>query len=175
MSIDSTTPAPAPAPAAPPAPAITLNTLTLADPLRWLQRGWQDFRRCPGIGLFYGGCFMVMGWALLVVFRHAPAYMMALSAGFLLMGPFLCLGLYRASQRLEQGQRPEFGDSLLAWDTRTAQLGIFGFVLLVLEMLWGRSAMVVFAVSFDGMPDFKGSLLALLDPQNLGSSSHGLP
>ena len=168
MSIDSTTPAPAPAPAAPPAPAITLNALTLADPLRWLQRGWQDFRRCPGIGLFYGGCFMVMGWALLVVFRHAPAYMMALSAGFLLMGPFLCLGLYRASQRLEQGQRPEFGDSLLAWDTRTAQLGIFGFVLLVLEMLWGRSAMVVFAVSFDGMPDFKGSLLALLDPENLG-------
>ena len=32
----------------------------------------------------------------------------------------------------------------------------------------GRSAMVVFAVSFDGMPDFKGSLLALLDPENLG-------
>jgi hypothetical protein len=26
----------------------------------------------------------------------------------------------------------------------------------------------VFAVSFDGMPDFKGSLLALLDPENLG-------
>ena len=100
MSIDSTTPAPAPAPAAPPAPAITLNALTLADPLRWLQRGWQDFRRCPGIGLFYGGCFMVMGWALLVVFRHAPAYMMALSAGFLSMAPFVCLGLYRASQRL---------------------------------------------------------------------------
>jgi uncharacterized membrane protein len=25
---------------------------------------------------------------------------------------------------------------------------------------------VVFAVTFDGMPDFKGSLLALLDPQN---------
>jgi len=167
MSIDSTTPAPAPAPAAPPAPAITLNTLTLADPLRWLQRGWQDFRRCPGIGLFYGGCFMVMGWALLVVFRHAPAYMMALSAGFLLMGPFLCLGLYQASRHLERGERPDLGDSLLAWDQRTATLAIFGFVLLVLEMLWGRASLIVFAVSFDGMPDFKGSLLALLDPENL--------
>ena len=32
----------------------------------------------------------------------------------------------------------------------------------------GRAALVVFAVSFDGMPDFKGSLLALLDPENLG-------
>ena len=46
-------------------------------------------------------------------------------------------------------------------------MAIFGFVLLVLEMLWGRASLVVFAVSFDGMPDFKGSLLALLNPQNI--------
>jgi uncharacterized membrane protein len=135
--------------------------------------GWRDFVRAPGIGLFYGACFMVMGWALLKVYEHAPAYMLALSAGFLLMGPFLCLGLYRASQRLEAGDKPDFGDSLLAWDTRTAQLGIFGFVLLVLEMLWGRADAGVFAVSFDGMPDFKGSLLALLDPRTSASSSPG--
>ena len=146
---------------------ITLRPLSFADPLRWLRLGWRDFLRCPGIGLFYGGCFMVMGWALLTVYEHAPAYTMALSAGFLLMGPFMCLGLYRASQRLEAGEKPDFGDSLLAWDTRTGQLGIFGFVLLVLEMLWGRATLVIFAVSFDGMPDFKGSLLALLDPENL--------
>ena len=149
-------------------PAIVLNRLGFADPLRWLVKGWRDFIRCPGIGLFYGGCFMVMGWALMKVYEAAPAYVMALSAGFLLMGPFLCLGLYRASQRLERGEKPDFGDSLLAWDTRTGQLAIFGFVLLVLEMLWGRATLVVFAVSFDGMPDFKGSLLALLDPENLG-------
>jgi uncharacterized membrane protein len=145
-----------------------LRTLGYADPLRWLALGWRDFLRCPGIGLFYGGCFVVMGWLLMKVYEHAPAYTLALSAGFLLMGPFLCLGLYRASQRLEAGEVPDFGDALLAWDTRTAQLGIFGFVLLVLEMLWGRATLVIFAVSFDGMPDLKGSLLALLDPENIG-------
>ena len=149
-------------------PGIELRTLSLAAPLHWLRLGWRDFSRAPGIGLFYGGCFMVMGWALLKVYERAPAYMLALSAGFLLMGPFLCLGLYRTSQRLEAGDKPDFGDSLLAWDTRTGQLGIFGFVLLVLEMLWGRVTLVLFAVSFDGMPDFKGSLLALLDPENIG-------
>jgi uncharacterized membrane protein len=153
--------------AEPPASPIVLRRLRPSDPLRWLALGWRDFTRAPGIGLFYGGCFMVMGWALLAVFEHAPAYTLALSAGFLLLGPFLCLGLYRVSQRLESGERPDFGDSLLAWDTRTAQLGIFGFVLLVLEMLWGRATLVVFAVSFEGMPDFKGSLLALLEPENL--------
>ncbi len=148
-------------------PPITLRPLGLRDPLRWLVLGARDFRRAPAIGLFYGACFMVMGWALLKVYENAPAYTLALSAGFLLMGPFLCLGLYRVSQRLENGERPDFGDSLMAWDTRTSQLAIFGFVLLVLEMLWGRATLVVFAVSFDGMPDFKGSLLALLAPDNL--------
>lgn len=161
-------PRPAPAQQQPQAPsAIELRTLGFGDPLRWLARGWADFRRAPLIGLFYGACFMVMGWALLKVYENAPAYTLALSAGFLLMGPFLCLGLYRASQRLEAGQKPDLGDSLLAWDTRTGQLAIFGLVLLVLEMLWGRATLVIFAVSFDGMPDFKGSLLALLDPENL--------
>ena len=150
-----------------PAALVTLLPLRWVDPWRWLRLGWRDFRRAPFIGLFYGACFMLMGWALLKVFEHAPAYTLALSAGFLLMGPFLCLGLYRVSQRLESGEKPDLGDSLLAWDTRTGQLAIFGFVLLVLELLWGRVTLVVFAVSFDGMPDFKGSLLALLAPENL--------
>ena len=149
------------------AAAPRLNPLGYGDPLRWLAAGWRDFLRAPGIGVFYGACFVVMGWALLKVYESAPAYTLALSAGFLLMGPFLCLGLYRVSQRLEEGRKPDLGDSLMAWDTRTGPLAIFGFVLLVLEMLWGRATLVVFAVSFDGMPDFKGSLLALLDPENL--------
>ncbi len=144
-----------------------LRRLGWADPLRWLAAGWHDFRRCPGIGLFYGSGFMAMGWLLMTVFEHAPAYVLALSAGFLLVGPFLCLGLYQVSRRLERGERPDLGDSLLAWQQRTGTLAIFGFVLLLLEMLWGRAALIVFAVSFDGMPDFRGSLLALLDPDNL--------
>ncbi len=183
MSPSSTDPAKLPEPAAPlPATAgapgtgveaerssfsLPLQPLRLGDPLRWLAAGWRDFIRCPGIGLFYGGCFMAMGWLLMTVFQHAPAYVLALSAGFLLTGPFFCLGLYQVSRRLARGETPDLGDSLLAWDQRTGTLAIFGFVLLVLEMLWGRAALIVFAVSFDGMPDFKGSLLALVDPENL--------
>jgi len=158
MEIDTTAPASSLAP---------LQPLTLRDPLRWLALGWRDFRRAPAIGLFYGVCFMAMGWALLEVFDSSPAYVLALSGGFLLVGPFLCLGMYRVSQQLEDGKTPGFVDSVLAWRARTGQLGIFGVVLLVLEMLWARSTLVVFAVTFDGMPDFKGSLLALLSPENL--------
>ncbi len=161
-------PEPATEPAAEATPfSVQLRLLAPAAPLRWLAAGWRDFLRCPGIGLFYGACFMAMGWLLMTVFQHAPAYVLALSAGFLLTGPFFCLGLYQASRRLERGETPDLGDSLMAWDQRTGTLAIFGFVLLVLEMLWGRASLIIFAVSFDGMPDFKGSLLALVNPENL--------
>ena len=46
-------------------PTIVLRPLGFGEPLRWLALGWRDFLRAPGIGLFYGACFMVMGWALL--------------------------------------------------------------------------------------------------------------
>lgn len=148
-------------------PAIALRTLQWGQPLQWLRMGWADFRRAPAIGLFYGTCFMAMGWALLAMFEYSPAYVLALSGGFLLVGPFMCLGLYRVSQQIENGQQPGFFDSVMAWRARTGQLGIFGVVLLVLEMLWARSTLVVFAVTFDGIPDFKGSLMALASPENI--------
>ncbi|HET7528289.1 MAG TPA: DUF2189 domain-containing protein [Burkholderiaceae bacterium] len=163
--------APSPArgtdPQGPGALDVRLQRLSWRDPARWLRLGWRDFVRSPGIGLFYGACFTAMGWALMKVYETAPAYVLALSAGFLLVGPFVCLGLYQVSRRLEQGQRVTLLDTLTAWRERTGTLAIFGLVLLVLEMLWGRASLVVFALSFDGMPDFKGSLLALLNPDNV--------
>lgn len=146
---------------------LPLRPLSWRDPFRWLALGWRDFLRCPGIGLFYGIAFVAMGWALLKVFERAPAYVLALSAGFMLMGPFLFLGLYHASRRIERGENPDLGDSLLAWEAHLGAMAVFAFALLILEMLWARASLIVFALSFDGMPDFKGSLRALLDPQNI--------
>jgi uncharacterized membrane protein len=155
----------------PPEPSVLdlpLATLNWRDPLQWLALGWRDFTRAPAIGLFYGACFVAMGWLLLACFKMAPAYTLALSAGFLLMGPFLCLGLYEASRALEKGEAPGFVSSLLAWRANLSQLAIFACVLLVLEMLWGRAALVIFAVSFDGMPDFSGPLSSFLSGEMLG-------
>ena len=141
---------------------LPLNALPWRAPFDWLKAGWRDFTRAPVIGLFYGLCFVLMGWALVGTFQRAPEYTLALSAGFLLLGPFLCLGLYHASRELEQGRRPGLLASLAAWRISSAQLAIFAAVLLVLEMLWGRAAMIVFAISFDGVPDFSGPLSSFL-------------
>lgn len=155
-----------------PEPAVELGPklqrLPVSAPLHWLRLGWADFRRAPGIGLFFGVCFALMGLAVLMVFQHAPIYTLALCAGFVLLGPLLCLGLYQVSLRLERGEKPTLDDALGAWMANVRQIAIFGFVLLILEMLWGRAALVIFAVSFDGMPDFAGSIQKLLSADTLG-------
>ncbi|MDZ4293592.1 MAG: DUF2189 domain-containing protein [Hydrogenophaga sp.] len=149
--------------------ALQLATLRPSDPIRWLQLGWQDFQRCPRIGLFYGLCFFAMGHALLAVFQNAPAYVLALSAGFLLMGPFLCLGLYDASKAMQtHDHRPSLRASLQAWRPTKGTMGIFAGVLLILELLWGRASLVVFAVTFNTMPSTEKLLPQLINPENIG-------
>ncbi|MDM7941953.1 MAG: DUF2189 domain-containing protein [Hydrogenophaga sp.] len=146
---------------------LRITELNAGDPLRWLRMGWADFLRCPRTGLFYGLCFFLMGHALLAVFRAAPAYVLALSAGFLLMGPFLCLGLYDTSRALQNGQQPSLRASLLAWRPTQGTMAIFAGVLLILEMLWGRASLVVFAVTFNTMPSTANLLAQLFNPDNL--------
>ena len=147
---------------------LPLAELRMRDPIRWIQLGWADFVRCPRIGLFYGLCFFAMGHALMAVFQSAPEYVLALSAGFLLMGPFLCLGLYDASKAMQtHSHRPLLRASLLAWRPTRGTMAIFAGVLLILEMLWGRAALVVFAVSFTTMPDKANLLAMLIDPENI--------
>lgn len=147
--------------------ALTLAELSPADPFRWLWRGGRDFLRCPHIGLAYGLCFALMGQALWLVFKSAPAYVLWLSASFLLLGPFLCLGLYAVSRDLEQGKRPRLGASLLAWRPILSTTAIFAAVLLILEMLWGRASLVVFAVTMKTMPSTENLLAVLLSAENL--------
>lgn len=146
---------------------MPLAQLSWHDPFEWLSRGWHDFTRAPLIGLFYGACFVIMGWLLAACFHQAPEYTLALSAGFLLLGPFLCLGLYDVSRRLGRGEPLSMWSSLTAWRASSGQLAIFACVLLVLEMLWGRSAMIVFAISFDGVPDFSGPLSSMMTEEYL--------
>lgn len=147
--------------------SLPLASLPVSAPFDWLGRGWSDFRHHPKAGLFYGMCFFLMGHALWAVFKSAPAYVLGLSAGFLLMGPFLCLGLYHTSRDIERQQRPSLGASLLAWQPTKGAMGIFAGVLLVLELVWGRASLIVFAVTFNSMPSAEDTLTQLLNPDNV--------
>lgn len=147
---------------------LQLANLPVYAPVDWLNKGLNDFLCCPKTGLFYGLCFFLMGHALWAVFNSAPAYVLALSAGFLLMGPFLCLGLYHASREIEQGRPTSLRQSLVAWRPTLGPMGIFAGVLLILEMIWGRASLIVFAVTFNTMPSAENTLSQLITFENIG-------
>lgn len=166
-------PAHVPVPTAPSSPAAEsvprrdIVTLSFADPLRWLARGWRDMQSAMGIALFYGFCFWGMALSLSAVFLHLPLYTMSLVSGCLLVGPFLAMGLYEVSRQREQGRATDLASSLTCWDQHLGSMALLVLVLLLLELLWGRASLVVFAVFFNtGMPSTAGVLQAVFNPEN---------
>lgn len=135
-------------------PAV--NRISLDAPWRWLRLGLADFRAAGPASVFYGIVFACMGVLVSYVFSHAYEYVWALTSGFMLVGPFLALGLYDLSRRRARGDALALAPTLFAWRTNVTSLGIFGLVLGVLLLLWSRASLVVIAVSFpDQMPTFE--------------------
>ncbi len=149
-------------------PRARMRRPGLSAPFVWLARGWRDLLRCPGLGAFYGLCFWVMAQVLALVFRHSPEYTLSIVSGCLLVGPFLAMGLYEASRRCETGTQPSLPASLTCWEGHLKSMALLVLVLLVLELLWGRASLVVFAVFFNtGMPSTTGVMEAVFNPANL--------
>jgi len=154
-------------PPPPAGPQAIMQPLGPGAPFAWLAAGWRDLKAHPGIGLFYGMCFWLMALTLGAVFRAKPEYALTIASGCLLVGPFLAMGLYEVSRRREQGLTPELGASLTCWDSHIRSMGMLVLVLIVLELLWGRASLVVFAVFFNtGMPSTTGVLNAVFSPDN---------
>lgn len=160
----------APAPYIPPpsdAPKKIIRPLRPVDLVRWVLAGWSDLKAHPGIAAFYGSCFWFMALVLGAVFRSKPEYTMSIASGCLLLGPFLAMGLYDVSRRRGQGLRPELGASLTCWENHLRSMGMLVLVLIVLELLWGRASLVVFAVFFNtGMPSTSSVVQAVFNPEN---------
>ncbi len=147
--------------------ALCINRLRADDPLQWLSEGWHDFLRAPFLSLFFGACFVVMGHVLLLVAEKAPAYVMTLSAGWLLLGPLLCLGVYDISRQLQKGRKPALGHALFAWLPSAGKVASFAAILLAVQWLWSRVSLALFAINFDGLPSTERALAALRTPDNL--------
>jgi uncharacterized membrane protein len=149
-------------------PAKSIAVLSLAAPWQWLRAGCMDLARAPATSLFYGIAFWLMARALALVFQASPEYTMSIASGCLLLGPFLALGLYDVSRSHDQGVPPRLLASLVCWKPHVRSMGMLVLVLMVLELLWGRASLVVFAVFFNtGMPSTLGVVQAIFNPENL--------
>jgi uncharacterized membrane protein len=115
-------------------------------PFGWLRRGMADLGKAPQQSLMYG-FFMALIMAVVVWLawtRGSQYIMLAMLGGFVFIAPLACIGLYAISAQLERGQEPSMARSLRAAFKR--HLGnemIFAVALLVVFMIWARSAMMI--------------------------------
>ncbi|MFT3758858.1 DUF2189 domain-containing protein [Thauera sp.] len=149
-------------------PFPTIREVSPGAPLRWIAQGIGDLKACAIPSLFYGFCFAGTGLLLTITLRHAYEYVVALTSGFLILGPFLAMGLYEISRRRERGQACELLPTLTVWRRNAGNIGLFAVVLGVLFLLWARASMVVFALFYNSeMPDLSHFVSQVLSLENI--------
>jgi uncharacterized membrane protein len=153
--------------APPPFPVIRSGLPTLA-PLSWLDRGLSDLKACGSASLFYGACYVVTGWLLIAALRHAVQLATAVTTGFMILAPFLAMGLYELSRLRERSEPLSLRPSLTVWRRNAAAVGIYSLVLIVLYLVWARASLVVFALFYTGgMPTLESFIAEISRLENL--------
>jgi uncharacterized membrane protein len=137
-------------------------------PFDWLRRGLDDFKASPRASLFYGLCFAAVGVLLLQAFRHAVQLVSAVTTGFMLVGPFIAMGLYELSRRRERGETLTLAPTLDVWRRNLSAIGTYSLILIVIYLVWARASLVVFAVFYQGgMPTMESFITQLTQFDNI--------
>jgi uncharacterized membrane protein len=148
-----------------PFPAV--RTVALNAPFQWLAAGWRDLWGAPASSLFYGLTFALMGWLIHAAFQHMVELMSSLTAGFLLLGPFLATGLYDISRRLQRGEPVKLIATLTAWRANLGAFSLFALCLTVVMLIWARASLVTFALFFSsGMPTLTNFLSQVISAEH---------
>ena len=122
-----------------------VNTVPLNAPLKWIALGAEDMKKAPVISLAYGFTLTLLSMSLAYAtwsFGMLGLYL-GMATGFLLLGPVLAIGLYSFSCQIEQGRKPVLGYCMKEGSGHLKDMLIFSFMLLVVFLLWARSATVM--------------------------------
>lgn len=125
-----------------------VRRVSVLQPLVWIRLALGDLLANPLASLFYGACIASMGFLLFFYTRQEVKYIAALTSGFLLAGPFVAIGLYDISRRIERGQPVELGATAIAWHENANQLALFGIVLGLIMLVWTGAALTIFAAFY---------------------------
>jgi uncharacterized membrane protein len=144
------------------------SQVPLGAPLQWLALGWRDLVATRFRGVFYGLVFAVMGAAILTIYETQWQLTMGLTAGFFLIGPFVCTGLYELSRQRELGQPASLKDSLICWKRNIGALGFYAAILTFLMVVWARVSVVLFALaSTTEFPTMRSMITQIVSPTNI--------
>ena len=130
-------------------PPVNVNKVKLTAPFDWLAKGLSDLKRIKLPSLVYGFTFAIAGFFLVFVATHNPVWSAALMSAFLLLGPFLAIGLYDLSRQLEEGEKPCLLDSIKMIRENITNLGFFAILLGILLMIWLRITALIAGIFFN--------------------------
>lgn len=120
------------------------------------------------VGLFYGLVFALMGLAISSIWQTQWQLTMGLTAGFFLLGPFICAGLYELSRQRERGEPISLTASMMCWKRNLGSIAFFAAILTFLMVVWARVSVVLFALaSTSEYPSMRGMISQILSPTNL--------
>lgn len=127
----------------------SVNKVGFDAPFRWLAGGWSDFRKTLGPSLVYGLALALFSVWLSYVFvaSNASFWVLSLTCGFVFVAPMLAMGLYEAGRILETGERPRLGQMLFVRSAVRQDVAYLGLALLLIYLLWGRIAQIVYGLS----------------------------
>ncbi|GIT92879.1 membrane protein [Jannaschia pagri] len=144
-----------------------VTRLTLSDLIAALGAGLRDFVTAPQYGLFFAAVYVVAGFALLFLGAGLFTWTLTLTLGFPLLAPFLAVGLYEVSRRLQDGGTLRFADVLaVVWQERTRQIPWAGAMMLIFFLFWSFLAHMLFAL-------IMGPAALLGPPDDLASYLNG--
>ena len=112
---------------------IEIRRIGFGDVLAALQEGWRDFTRAPSLGIFFGAVYAAGGWFIYLMLAqwHMPWMILPVTVGFPLIGPFIAVGLYEVSRRLQRGQAVDWpGVLTVIFAQREREVGWMAFVVL---------------------------------------------
>jgi len=128
---------------------FAVNIVGPLAPLRWLALSWGDLWSAPWPCLAYGlgVALLSFGLSYIVYATNAAFWALILTCGFVFVAPMLAMGLYAAGRSIEQGETPTLRRMLFVRSAFRQDMAYLGLALLLIYLLWGRVAQVVYGLS----------------------------
>jgi uncharacterized membrane protein len=126
---------------------VAIGRVSFDAPWGWLAAGWRDLWSVPRISLGYGAVFALLAGVLAFGLAHIGwlSLMLAVAGELVLIGPFVAVGLYEASRRLERGEPVSVRDIIMAGRNAPGQLAFFGVILaFIFFFVWLQLAFLLF-------------------------------
>ena len=131
------------------AQAPEINAVSFADLRDSLAAGWRDFTRAPLYGIGFALVYVLGGWLVFwaLTTKGQLWWTLPASAGFPILGPFIAVGFYEISRRLEAGEP-------LSWSAiagvilaeRNRQIPSMAAVIVIFFLFWNFLAHMIFAL-----------------------------